>query len=111
MQRTVGHVRAVDGVSFSVGRGQTLGLVGESGCGKSTVGRTILRLIPATSGQVVFDQEDVFAADASRLQLMRRQMQIIFQDPVGSLNPRMRIGAHDRRADLGPPVGQASRGA
>ena len=92
LRRTVGHVRAVDGVSLAVGRGQTLGLVGESGCGKSTVGRTILRLIPATSGRVVFDQEDVFAADAARLKLMRRQMQIIFQDPVGALNPRMRIG-------------------
>ena len=92
LQRTVGYVRAVDGVSLMVPRGQTLGLVGESGCGKSTVGRTVLRLIPATSGQVIFDQEDVFAVDAARLKLMRRQMQIIFQDPVGSLNPRMRVG-------------------
>ncbi len=92
LQSTVGYVRAVDGVSLTVHRGETLGLVGESGCGKSTVGRTILRLIPATSGRVIFDEEDVFESDPARLKAMRRQMQIIFQDPVGSLNPRMRIG-------------------
>jgi oligopeptide/dipeptide ABC transporter ATP-binding protein len=92
LRKTVGYVRAADDVSFTLQRGQTLGLVGESGCGKSTVGRTILRLIPATSGRVVFDGQDVFAADRPTLKTLRRRMQIIFQDPVGSLNPRMTIG-------------------
>lgn len=92
MRRTVGQVRAVDGVSFTIGERETLGLVGESGCGKSTVGRTILRLIPATSGEMRFEGEDVFAADRRRMKQLRRQMQIIFQDPVGSLNPRMTVG-------------------
>jgi len=93
LQRTTGYNRAVDGVTLSVGRGETLGLVGESGCGKSTLGRAILRLIPATSGQVRFDGQDVLAARGAKLKALRRQMQIVFQDPGGSLNPRMRIGA------------------
>ncbi len=93
LQRTTGYVKAVDGVSFHVKKGETLGLVGESGCGKTTVGRTILRLIPATGGRVTFDGVDMFAASGARLQSLRRQMQIIFQDPAGSLNPRMRIGS------------------
>ena len=88
----VGDVRAVDDVSFDIAANETLGLVGESGCGKSTVGRSILRLIPATSGSVHFEGEDVLAASGSRMQQLRRQMQIIFQDPVGSLNPRMTVG-------------------
>jgi oligopeptide transport system ATP-binding protein len=92
LQRTVGYVRAVDGVSFDVGQGETLGLVGESGCGKTTVGRSLLKLIPATSGRVTFDGRNVFAASGDELKGLRRQMQIIFQDPAGSLNPRMRIG-------------------
>ncbi|MEY3143458.1 MAG: hypothetical protein RLY21_1951 [Planctomycetota bacterium] len=92
LQRTVGHVKAVDDVSFFVRRGETLGLVGESGCGKTTVGRTILRLIPNSGGSVKFDGRDVLAASALDLRRLRREMQIIFQDPGGSLNPRMRVG-------------------
>ncbi len=92
LQRTVGHVKAVDDVSFHVRRGETLGLVGESGCGKTTVGRTILRLIPNSGGEVRFDGKDVLGAGALELRKLRREMQIIFQDPGGSLNPRMRVG-------------------
>jgi oligopeptide/dipeptide ABC transporter ATP-binding protein len=92
LRRTVGYVRAVDGIDLTIKSKQTHGLVGESGCGKSTAGRTILRLIRATEGQVNFDGQDVFAADRTELKTLRRQMQIIFQDPVGSLNPRMTIG-------------------
>ncbi len=90
-QRTVGFVKAVDGVTFNVGVGETLGLVGESGCGKTTVGRTLLRLIPKTGGEVYFEGRNVYDASGSELQALRRHMQIIFQDPAGSLNPRMRI--------------------
>ncbi|WP_428388731.1 ABC transporter ATP-binding protein [Mucisphaera sp.] len=93
LKKTVGHVRAVDGVSFDLAQGETLGLVGESGCGKSTVGRSILRLIPATSGQVIYQGQDVFAASNAEMLRLRREMQIIFQDPVGSLNPRMRVSS------------------
>ena len=92
LQRTVGHVKAVDDVSFFVRRGETLGLVGESGCGKTTVGRSILRLIPNSGGEVRFDGKDVLGAGALEMRRLRREMQIIFQDPGGSLNPRMRVG-------------------
>lgn len=92
LQRTVAHVKAIDGVSFHIKRGETLGLVGESGCGKTTVGRTILRLVPATGGQVFFDGIDVFNQGYGAMRKLRRRMQIIFQDPGGSLNPRMRVG-------------------
>jgi oligopeptide transport system ATP-binding protein len=89
--RAVGAVKAVDGVSFRIKAGRTLGLVGESGCGKTTVGRTILRLIPASGGKVVFDGDDVFSLSGEALRRRRRDMQIIFQDPFGSLNPRMTV--------------------
>ncbi|HET8998814.1 MAG TPA: ABC transporter ATP-binding protein [bacterium] len=91
-RRGGGTVRAVDGVSFEIREGETLALVGESGCGKTTVGRAILRLIPSTSGTVLFDGQDVLRANRTQLKALRRQMQIIFQDPSSSLDPRMQVG-------------------
>ena len=92
LQNVQAQVQAVDDVSFFVRKGECLGLVGESGCGKTTVGRTILRLIPATSGEVLFEGRDVFALKGQELKTLRRDMQIIFQDPYSSLDPRMTIG-------------------
>ncbi|MHC4768683.1 MAG: ABC transporter ATP-binding protein [Planctomycetota bacterium] len=92
LQRTTGWVKAVDDVSFRIAEGETLGLVGESGCGKTTVGRTILRLIPATGGKALYRGRSIFELAASEMRKLRREMQIIFQDPIGSLNPRMRVG-------------------
>jgi peptide/nickel transport system ATP-binding protein len=91
--RRAGHtVRAVDGVSLEIVRGETLGLVGESGCGKSTLGRALVRLVPVTSGSILLDGKDVLRARGKELLAARRQVQMIFQDPVGSLNPRSRVG-------------------
>jgi peptide/nickel transport system ATP-binding protein len=91
MQRVVGYVKAVDGISFTIQRGKTLGLVGESGCGKTTVGKTILRLIDKTSGEVKFNGIDIFAIHHKQLRKLRPQMQIIFQDPFSSLSPRLPV--------------------
>ncbi len=123
LQTTVGHVKAVDGISFDVYKGQTLGLVGESGCGKTTTGRAILRLVPITGGKVTFEGMDWAHLGGAELRRQRRRMQIVFQDPYSSLNPRMtveamlmeamsvhRLGAnsrdrHDRAASLLEEVG------
>jgi peptide/nickel transport system ATP-binding protein/oligopeptide transport system ATP-binding protein len=92
LRRVVAWVQAVDDVSFGIREGETLGMVGESGCGKTTVGRTILRLVPPTGGKVIFDGVNVFGLKGQELKDMRRQMQIVFQDPYSSLDPRMPVG-------------------
>jgi oligopeptide/dipeptide ABC transporter ATP-binding protein len=92
-QRTVGYVRAVDDISFSIKRGQTLGLVGESGSGKTTIGRTLIRLYKPTAGEALFDGEDLAKLKGEQLRQMRRRIQMVFQDPYASLNPRYTIGS------------------
>jgi oligopeptide/dipeptide ABC transporter ATP-binding protein len=108
LRRTVGHVYAVDDVSFKIGPGETLGLVGESGCGKTTVGRAVLRLIEPTAGSILLEGRDITTLGKRELRPYRQQMQIIFQDPFSSLNPRMRAGDI-----VGEPIklhGNVSRG-
>lgn len=91
-QRTVGHVKAVDDVSFNIYKGESFGLVGESGCGKSTIGRTILRLMDKTDGSVQYKGEDLHALSKERIRALRPKLQIVFQDPFSSLNPRIKVG-------------------
>ena len=91
-QRAVAHIKAVDDISFSVKAGETLGLVGESGCGKTTTGRCILQLYEPTEGQVIFEGQELTDLNTRNMRQMRRQMQVIFQDPFSSLNPRMTAG-------------------
>ncbi len=92
VSRVVGHVKAVDDVTFSIKRGTTMGLVGESGCGKSTTGRTLLRLIDKTDGEVKFNGQDIYKLDKKQMRSLRTKMQIIFQDPYSSLSPRLPVG-------------------
>jgi oligopeptide transport system ATP-binding protein len=91
LQRQVGTLKAVDGVSFSLARGETLGLVGESGCGKSTTALAVLRMLAPSAGRIVFEGEDITSHDAARMRPIRRRMQMVYQDPYGSLNPRMKV--------------------
>ncbi len=108
LQRMTGAVKAVDGVSFDIAPGETLALVGESGCGKTTTGRAVLRLVEPTAGDIIFDGTDVRALDGEPLRRLRRRMQIVFQDPYGSLNPRMTVGAAIREGLI---VHDMARGA
>ncbi len=108
LQRVVNQVKAVDDVSFVVRKGETLGMVGESGCGKTTIGRTMLRLVEPTGGSVNFQGKDVFTLPPRELKVVRRDMQIIFQDPYASLDPRVPIGESVMEGlhihKIGPPL-------
>ena len=97
LSRTVGHVRAVDDVSFQIAEGETLGLVGETGCGKTTAGRTLLRLLEPTAGRILYDGRDVTELRGNALRELRQHLQIVFQDPFGSLNPRMTVQGSSKR--------------
>ena len=109
LRRRTATVHAVDGVSFTIARSETLGLVGESGCGKTTTGRSVLRLIEPTSGEVRFQGEDLLALDVERLRARRRHMQIVFQDPFGSLNPRLTVERRGRGAAAEPRAARRGR--
>jgi oligopeptide transport system ATP-binding protein len=111
LARTIGAVRAVDGVSFTLARGETLALVGESGCGKSTTARLVLRLIEPTQGRVTFDGTDVTAASPEALRALRRRMQIVFQDPYASLNPRLTVAETLTEPMIVHGIGDASERA
>ena len=107
-QKEIGRVRAVDGVSFSVNKGETLGVVGESGCGKSTMARCVMRLLDPTGGKITFDGQDITNLKGNDLSNVRREMMMVFQDPYSSLNPRKRVGDDRRRGaggaqDRAPP--------
>src|SRR5262249_48080697 len=92
LQREIGSAKAVDGISFEVEEGETLGLVGESGCGKSTTGLAVLRMLPVTAGRIIFEGDDITDLSPGAMRPIRRRMQMVYQDPFGSLNPRMTIG-------------------